>query len=79
MKQIIELLEEIYTPAQIVEMLDKLSTYDVEEYALKHDVCSRCYGELERWEWNEPRDQFWGFPCSERMVGSKCCSCGEIY
>lgn len=76
---IIELLEEIYTSAEIVEMLQDIDSYDIEKYALDHDICSRCYGELGRYEWYEDRGEFWGFPCKQRMVGARCVQCGEIY
>lgn len=82
--EIINVLEEKYLPSEVVKELKllDLSSFEEEqlrEYALDHDICYECGGELVVHTWKESRGEFWGFPCQEEMSEIRCRDCGEIY
>ena len=84
MDELIDILEEKYLPSEVVKELKNLdlSSFEeecVREYALNHDICYECSGELIWHTWNEDRGEFWGSRCYEQMSELKCRDCGETY
>lgn len=79
MDEIIEILEERYRPAEIVEILKCITKFDIEEYALTHDVCPLCCGELFVRRYKEYRGEYFGFPSWEEMCDLVCSRCGEVW
>jgi len=79
MNNLFEILEEDYTPSEIVEILDSYDESQLEDYALSNDICPKCYGNLLRHEYKEYRGEHFGFPAYENMVGCCCESCGEVF
>jgi rubrerythrin len=77
---LIEILEEEnYSPSEIVEILSSIDRNDVEEYALQHMICPRCYSRLEIHIWDESRGEYWGFPARETMAEYYCPGCKADY
>jgi len=84
MDELIDILEEKYLPSEVVKELKNLdlSSFEEEqlrEYALNHDLCYECGGDLILHTWKENRNEFWGFPCFEEMSELKCQDCRETY
>lgn len=79
MNNLIEILEEIYTPSEIVELLVNIDKNEIEDYALNHMVCTRCYSCLKMVRWREPRGEAYGVPAFEEMLEFHCDYCGKIY
>lgn len=76
---LINILEDRYSPVEIVEMLNEIDVEDIEKYAKAHDVCPKCLGELILHTYKERRPDHFGFPAYETMRELVCCNCGEIY
>lgn len=79
MDEIIEMLEERHTPLEIVEILYSLDKFDVDNYAVEHDICPLCLGELVIHRYKDYRGDFWGFPAYEEMCELMCSRCGEVF
>lgn len=79
MHELVEILEESLSPAEIVELLkviiSKKYQNELEEYARKNEVCFECYGEMSWHHWRESRGEFWGFPAFENLSELKCNNC----
>jgi len=78
-KELTIILEERYSPSDIVELLDGFSKEDLDEYALDNRVCPRCFSELKVHTWNESRGEQFGFPTEEEMSELRCEGCGDVY
>ncbi len=76
---LIEILEERYSPSEIVELLNDFDESKLKDYAIEHDVCIKCYGNLVIHRYKEDRGEFWGFPCSEEMSELICECCNSVY
>jgi ribosomal protein S27AE len=70
-----DILEGSFSPSEIVEMLDNISKYDIENYAVKNNTCPRCYSELSTRNWKENRGECHGFPSYENMSELVCQRC----
>jgi len=80
MIDLIEILEtNNFSPVEIIELLDDVTPNEIEEYALKHMVCRRCYSELVLHNWKEARGECRGIPAFEEVTECICSCCGAIY
>lgn len=79
MNELIKLLEEQYTPAEIIELLNSINKFYIDDYAIEHDICPFCGGELVIYKYKERRPDYWGFPAWEEMCNLMCSGCGEIF
>jgi len=79
LNEIIEILEERFSPSEIIEILNDISDEKIEDYAIKNDICVRCGSGLVVHRWKEDRGEFQGFPCFEDMSELCCENCGETY
>jgi len=79
MKEIIEILEERYSPEEIWELFDNYDEDQLRDYFIKNDICPLCGGEIYTHRWRENRGEHFGFPAFEDMRELKCESCGETY
>lgn len=80
MDEIIEILKRNFKPVEIVEILNDF-TFNQEEldnYAIEHEVCPKCYSELVIHSWKEDRGQYFGFPVEENMSELRCEECGWV-
>lgn len=76
---LINILEETYTPAEIIEMLNSIDKIDIENYALDNYICPICCGELIVHKYKERRPDYWGSPAYEEMCDLVCERCGEVF
>lgn len=77
MDEIIEILKRNFKPVEIVEILNDF-TFNQEEldnYAIEHEVCPKCYSELVIHSLREPSEYF-GFYTEEKMTQLQCNNCG---
>ena len=79
MNELIEILEERFAPVEIIKLLDGIDKFDVDNYAVEHDICPVCLGELVIHRYKERRPDFWGFPAYEEMCELVCSRCGEVF
>jgi hypothetical protein len=78
-QELVEVLEERYTLSEIVEMLCDIDKQDIEDYAIGHNVCPRCYSQLELHTWKEARGDYFGSPAFEEMGEIYCLCCGASF
>lgn len=79
MDEIIEMLEERHTPLEIVEKLKSIDVFDIDNYAVGHDICPICLGELVIHRYKDYRGECFGFPSWEEMCELVCSRCGEVF
>ncbi len=79
MNDLIEILEERFSPEEIIEIFNDISEDKIEDYAISHSLCVKCGGNLIVHRWLESRGECRGFPCKESMSELVCESCGEVY
>ena len=78
MNELIEILEERFTPVEIIKLLDGIDKFDVDNYAVEHDICPLCLGELVIRKYKEYRGEFWDFLLMKNC-DLVCLSCGEVF
>lgn len=85
MNDLIYILKEHLSPAEIVELLNYVlsSYYDskekLKEFALENNICPKCACELSINLWKEPRGEYFGFSSYEIMSEFQCECCGSIF
>lgn len=79
MQDLIDFLEDTYTPEEIIEMLDGIDKNKIEEYATSRGICVKCGYELILHTWKEERGEYIGSPAEETMAVYQCSGCGKIY
>lgn len=79
MGDLIEVLESNnFTPSEIVELLSSVDKNEIEDYALEHMICTRCYSCLKMVRWREERE-YMGSITYENFLEFQCDYCGETY
>ena len=82
MYDLIDLLEDKLTPAEIVELLNEVfhdfkeSKEELKEYAIGNNICPMCTTQLSVYSWKEDRGEHFGFPAFEEMTELRCPECG---
>jgi uncharacterized protein with PIN domain len=79
MEELLNYLETKYSPSEIVWLLNEFDQEKVEDYALAHDLCPRCGGDLMVYRWKEYRGEYFGFPAYEPLSELRCESCNETF
>lgn len=79
MIDLIDILEDKYSPVEIVELLNTIDRQDIEDYAIEHNICPRCLSQLSFKTWKEDRNEYMGFPAYEDVTEIYCQSCGAVY
>lgn len=75
---LIEILEEQFTPLEIVELLSGFYEEDLEEYAINNNICPKCLSQLTIHKWGELSEHF-GRPVVEEMSELICNGCGRVF
>jgi ribosomal protein S27AE len=78
MKEIIEILEERYSPEEIWELFDNYDEDQLRDYFIKNDICPLCGNELFVHRWEENRE-WWGSIVKEPLSELRCSNCGETF
>lgn len=78
MEELLNFLETKYSPSEIIELLNEFDEEKVEDYALAHDLCPRCGGDLMVHRWRE-KHEYWGSIVFESLSELKCESCNETF
>lgn len=82
MWDLIDTLEQLLSPVDIIilleDIIDEKYLPDLEKYAIKHNICPYCLGELTIRYYSESRGEHFGFPATEVMEEIECYKCGVI-
>jgi uncharacterized protein with PIN domain len=76
---LVEILEEQFTPLEVVELLSGFYEEDLEDYAIKNNICPKCLSQLTIYKWKESRGECFGFPTYEEMSELVCQGCGRVF
>jgi uncharacterized protein with PIN domain len=79
MDEMIEILERNFSPVEVVKILNdfRFNQQELDDYAIEHRICPKCYNELVIHSCYEPSEHF-GFPVMEEMGKLRCEECGWI-
>ncbi|MCE5220017.1 MAG: hypothetical protein LLF98_01815 [Clostridium sp.] len=75
MDSLFEILEEHYKSDEIIEMLRDFDRDDLEEYAISHNTCIRCGGDLLIHRWLEDKGEYCGDKTYKEMKVFVCENC----
>ena len=76
---LISILEKEYSISEVIEMLSNIDVEELKDYAIGHNICPKCFGELSEYRYQENRGEAWGRPAYETMCELRCEGCGEVY
>ena len=76
---LISILEKEHSISEVVELLSSFDVEELKDYAIGHNICPKCFGELSEYKWEESRGEYMGRPAYETMCELKCEGCGEVY
>jgi transcription elongation factor Elf1 len=79
MNDLIDILKEKLTPAEIVELLKEYypTQYELDNYAIENFVCPICYNRLISKNLYEPMEYF-GMQVTEEIIKLECENCGFV-
>jgi len=79
MDEMIEILERNFSPVEVVKILNdfRFNQQELDDYAIEHRICPKCYNELVIHSWYEPSEYF-GFSVEEKIGKLECEECGWV-
>lgn len=80
MNDLIDALERTHNPIEIVELLNNFifNQEDLNSYAIKNNICPKCYSDLRIHSWREPRGECFGFSSKETLSELRCEGCNWV-